>query len=637
MANIQNFAVTDGEDQTLTMTARDQSATVIDLTSASISWKVMGKSGGTVLTKTGTVLSASAGTFTIALSDADTSALKDGNYAHEAIVTVSSTSTKAVSGRLRVSGQRALVQASSLAAITGDPGSQYNTVADVNAATIRPDVLWVRTAGYYTVGDGGGALYKRVTSAPSHGAYITSNAAASYWTLAEQFPNVLQVGAVGNGTTDDQAKFQIAASYSANVIVPARSFLINSAVTGTTRWWIQKGADILGQSDVGNNSMPNTSRLGGRVFWFLDSSTRGGLVAGDSELWPETVRNPSLSLAELAGVSPTGQVGVFGATRTSDDPVANEAAIAICGLTNNDNAINPEAAWGMYLEPRRQSGAGPTFGLEAGPINLGTAVDLNPYTTIAGNAHTVAAWLTSGGGVGGAVKSSAAIGIHNNGATFNRGVVFINNSLDATLAEAVTMYAAMRLAWYDSSGLKSYHNDNGGILIAKSDTADAGIQYDIKRRSADGTTATANVYEIGRFNFYGYNSGDYLGAYIQALQRSNFSGGTARYSVDITAKNLAGTDMQVTLNGITDSAFTPFPSDTIACGSSTGRWSDVATQTVSLKSYTVATLPTGAAGKVAFASDGRKNGEGAGAGTGVMTFHDGTAWRACDTGATVAA
>lgn len=53
--------------------------------------------------------------------------------------------------------------------------------------------------------------------------------------------------------------------------------------------------------------------------------------------------------------------------------------------------------------------------------------------------------------------------------------------------------------------------------------------------------------------------------------------------------------------------------------------------------YTVAGLPSGGAGDVAFASNGRKNGEGAGAGTGVQVFHDGTAWRACDTGATVAA
>ena len=59
--------------------------------------------------------------------------------------------------------------------------------------------------------------------------------------------------------------------------------------------------------------------------------------------------------------------------------------------------------------------------------------------------------------------------------------------------------------------------------------------------------------------------------------------------------------------------------------------------TMTLDSYTVGTLPTGAAGMIAYASDGRKNGEGGGAGTGVLVFHDGTAWRACDTGATAAA
>jgi hypothetical protein len=58
---------------------------------------------------------------------------------------------------------------------------------------------------------------------------------------------------------------------------------------------------------------------------------------------------------------------------------------------------------------------------------------------------------------------------------------------------------------------------------------------------------------------------------------------------------------------------------------------------VTLPSYVVASLPTGAAGRMAFASNGRKNGEGAAAGTGVLVFHDGTNWCACDTGATVAA
>ncbi len=59
---------------------------------------------------------------------------------------------------------------------------------------------------------------------------------------------------------------------------------------------------------------------------------------------------------------------------------------------------------------------------------------------------------------------------------------------------------------------------------------------------------------------------------------------------------------------------------------------------LTLKSYTVALLPavTGS-GKLAYVSNGRKAGEGPGAGTGVLVFSDATNWRACDTGATVAA
>ena len=59
---------------------------------------------------------------------------------------------------------------------------------------------------------------------------------------------------------------------------------------------------------------------------------------------------------------------------------------------------------------------------------------------------------------------------------------------------------------------------------------------------------------------------------------------------------------------------------------------------VRMPTYTMAGLPAvSVAGDTAFATNGRKNGEGGGLGTGVLVFSDGTAWRACDTGATVAA
>ena len=53
--------------------------------------------------------------------------------------------------------------------------------------------------------------------------------------------------------------------------------------------------------------------------------------------------------------------------------------------------------------------------------------------------------------------------------------------------------------------------------------------------------------------------------------------------------------------------------------------------------YTVAGLPAGTAGDIAYASNGRKAGEGAASGTGVLVFKDGSAWIAVDTGAAVAA
>jgi hypothetical protein len=63
--------------------------------------------------------------------------------------------------------------------------------------------------------------------------------------------------------------------------------------------------------------------------------------------------------------------------------------------------------------------------------------------------------------------------------------------------------------------------------------------------------------------------------------------------------------------------------------SDTGAISGVAT--ITLTSYTVDTLPSGAEGQIAFASDAIGNG---GASTGSLVFYDGEAWRGVDTGST---
>lgn len=57
-----------------------------------------------------------------------------------------------------------------------------------------------------------------------------------------------------------------------------------------------------------------------------------------------------------------------------------------------------------------------------------------------------------------------------------------------------------------------------------------------------------------------------------------------------------------------------------------------------VESFTVATLgAAGQAGRMRYATDGRKTGEGPGAGTGVVAYDDGIAWRRVDDSTTVAA
>jgi hypothetical protein len=59
--------------------------------------------------------------------------------------------------------------------------------------------------------------------------------------------------------------------------------------------------------------------------------------------------------------------------------------------------------------------------------------------------------------------------------------------------------------------------------------------------------------------------------------------------------------------------------------------------TGALPVYTVANLPAGSAGMVAYASNGRKTGEGVGAGTGVPVYFSNAAWRVYSNDAAVAA
>lgn len=83
----------------------------------------------------------------------------------------------------------------------------YATNADVEATDVPSSLDFLRTAGYSTAGDGGGALYMRVISEPSHAGKIQSNDGA-WWELSELTVNPVMFGAVGDGLADDQPALQ---------------------------------------------------------------------------------------------------------------------------------------------------------------------------------------------------------------------------------------------------------------------------------------------------------------------------------------------------------------------------------------------------------------------------------------------
>lgn len=166
-----------------------------------------------------------------------------------------------------------------------------------------------------------------------------------------------------------------------------------------------------------------------------------------------------------------------------------------------------------------------------------------------------------------------------------------------------------------------------GVGFLANNTTNAASNTGMILRSARATSAASDdIHMLFQLKDSAGNQTDY--ARIKGLIESNTDTsetGQIRFGVSVSGTVADRYIMSAT-------AFSPNSNGQVALGTTALRFG-----AAHLNPVAVASLPTGAAGSVAFASNGRKNGEGAGAGTGVLCFHDGTAWRACDTGATVAA
>jgi len=277
------------------------------------------------------------------------------------------------------------------------------------------------------------------------------------------------------------------------------------------------------------------------------------------------------------------------------------------------------------------------------PIGAGIAINLNSVHTDPGDVITV-----SGNTVENFTSdnvSYAAIVVAGDGGTTPIGITITGNTLHGS---GYLMLLSTDLVGFTVSG-NTFYNTGSALQAIRFDGDNAAITGNtFVRVSAAGSGSQAEAISVGANasgilisdNRFVGNSRMTNGITIQPgasdvfIGANHFSGiiSNAVFSASTSPSIVVwgglsnvgvGMDAANKVFGFLRTADNIFQSQNVMPGVST---------------YTVANLPTDVqANQIAYASNGRKAGEGAGAGTGVLVFRDTTAWRACDTGATVAA
>jgi hypothetical protein len=115
-------------------------------------------------------------------------------------------------------------------------GITYETRAAAIAANIPSGLDSIKLMGYTTAGDGGEATYKRISTPAPVEAWHFQSADGAYWELVptDKRINVFQLGATGDGVTNDTTAIQNAIDFANSdrhgvyVPAPANNYLISS-------------------------------------------------------------------------------------------------------------------------------------------------------------------------------------------------------------------------------------------------------------------------------------------------------------------------------------------------------------------------------------------------------------------------
>jgi hypothetical protein len=247
------------------------------------------------------------------------------------------------------------------------------------------------------------------------------------------------------------------------------------------------------------------SDLGARIMRFNDRILLGAATIGDGKQspttrdWMDALITPSTSTGQLAVLSTVGETAVFGGTRSSDAPTSGtEACIGVVGICiNNATGATQQVGFGGYFEVDQEPNAGFSAALEVDSANQsGTVVALTPYSLFPSGAQPcVNAWFAAGGARSGVVNSSAGLVFLQNGAQFDKGIIFQGGAIASNEAIAFAQNHAMQ--WWASSTVPSgFINStastyNFGIAIT-----DAGIYIGNSPSGSSNATASLEAVNV---------------------------------------------------------------------------------------------------------------------------------------------
>jgi len=375
----------------------------------------------------------------------------------------------------------------------GQAVSDFYTRAQMLLISVPSNVNAIRTSGYYAAGDGGGALYERLGSAPTYEYFQSADGA--YWGYCfENEINVKQWGMKSDLSADCASLMSSVLTYAAGrpVYIPVGQFRFNSGVTYT---------GIVNLRGAGNGCGPGPAAISNTNCSQLVAYFTSGNLLSITSNYPSILRDFQINVALANRPQTTGSCGII-VSGPVGSTNANSQIVGV-GFSNVDIPIKFTRTTQPHVERCYMDG----WGL--------AGIYIDTSATIEGNGGTIAHNFMFGpasvsGSQGPAIYSQVGyIDAHDNLCTGGAG--FLN--VDATT--------------YPAGGIKCHHNVIEDYRL-----------YGVRIGSSDG-----NLISMVQIDHNEFSNVAYFTNVIAAILVADYNAGTAYLTDCIIDHNVIRSQM----------------------------------------------------------------------------------------------